>query len=343
MKITNHACLGMLSAGLITLVGCTQKNEIKQSTLPAKVTVTTVASIDSQQMLSYSGTIEPDNTAQVGFSVAGTVNRIMVNEGQHVVKGQLLAGIDATEYTYALSIAKAGLEQTEDLYRRFDELYKKGSLPEKDYMDIKTRLAQARANKGINEKHIADSKLYSPMTGIIAAKMIENGSAAAPGVAAFTIVRTDQVYARIAVPESEVGAMKNGMIARITIPTLNQQLNGTITIINPLADPTSKTFSVKIRLDNPKGTLLPGMIADIRIGTSRNTSAITIPIESVVHDADNLAYVFTVNGQNRAIRKRIGTGGLSDRSILVTNGLQAGDRIIVSGQDNIKDGQKVGL
>src|SRR5262249_20945022 len=150
----------------------------------------------------------------------GTVNQVAVQEGQHVARGQLLAMIDTVEYRYALAIANAGLEQVEDLYKRSDDLYKRGSLPEKDYVEVKTKLAQARANKGINEKHITDSRLYSPITGIISAKMIEKGSAAAPGVPAFSIVRTDQVYVRIAVPESEIGAMKNGIGAKITIPTL---------------------------------------------------------------------------------------------------------------------------
>ena len=298
MNVRNHACLGMLHVILITSVGCAHKSDTSGKANPVKVSVQAVASVEKLQSLTYSGTIEPVNAAQVGFSVAGTVNQVVVQEGQHVARGQLLALIDTMEYTYALAIANAGLEQVEDLFKRSDELYKRGSLPEKDYVEVKTKLAQAKANKGINEKHITDSRLYSPITGIVAAKMIEKGSAAAPGVPAFNIVRTDQVYARISVPESEIGAMKNGMGAKITIPTLGRELNGSITIINPLADPATRTFVVKIKLDNNQGTLLPGMIADVSVVTLRNASAITVPVQSVVRDADNLTYVFVVDGAN---------------------------------------------
>ena len=152
---------------------------------------------------------------------------------------------------------------------------KKEACRKKISLTFRLKLAQARANKEINAKHIRDSKLVAPITGIITKKMIERGSAVAPGVPAFQIVKTDKVYARIAVPESEVGKLVNGMASGVFVKTLNETFYGKITIINPQADPVSKTYDVKVKLDNTSGRLLPGMIADMAIRTGKNVDVIT--------------------------------------------------------------------
>lgn len=331
-----------IASTAIILMGCHNTKEEQQvKTLSVKVTLQTIQTVSQPQTFLYSGSIEADNIAQVGFAVPGTVNGIVVQEGQHVNKGQLLASIDATEYVNALAIANAGLEQAQDMYNRLDALYKKGSLPEKEYIDIKTKLAQAKANKAINAKHIADSKLYSPMTGIISARLIERGSTAAPGVPAFTIIKTDRVYAKVSVPESEIGLLKVGTRADVFVTTLNQTFKGAVTIINPMADAVSKTYSVKILLNNSDGKLLPGMLTNVTISTGKSVNAIIIPSSCVVRDADDLTYVF-VEQNNKAIRKRITVSTITgNNDVIVSSGLQVGDKIIVAGQSHLKDGTAI--
>ena len=324
--------------------GCGAREVKKAPQPPVKVSVFKVQKNNTAREQSWSGTIEADNTAEIGFAVPGVVNQIAVEEGQTVKQGQLLASLDATEYSNALAIAHAGLEQAEDLYNRLNDLYQKGSLPAKDYIDIKTKLAQAKANQQISAKHIADSRLYAPISGIITARKIERGSAAAPGVPAFTIVKTDMVYAKITVPESEVGALKNGHPAMVFIPTINDSIAGHINIINPQADANSRTYSVKIKLNNPAGQLLPGMLATITMNTGKNVNTIAIPATAVVRDADDITYVFITNAQNQAVRKRITVGSLTGKNeVVVTAGLNDGEQVITAGLTNLKDGTAVSL
>ncbi len=326
------------------LAGCGNKAVQQEQQAPVKVSVFKVSTSDIPREFSYSGTIEPDNTADIGFAVPGVVNSILVEEGQTVKQGQLLAAIDATEYSNALAIATAGLEQAEDMYNRLNDLYQKGSLPAKDYIDIRTKVAQAKANKQISAKHISDSRLYSPISGIIAARKIERGSAAAPGVPAFTIVKTDMVYAKAAIPESEVGSFKQGTIAKVYIPTLQDSVSGKITIINPQADAVSRTYNIKIKIPNSNGSLLPGMLANISINTGKSLSSLTVPATAVVRDADDITYVFIAGTQHKAIRKRITVGALTGKNeVVVTTGLQGGEQVITTGLSNLKDGASINL
>lgn len=333
---------GLILLSILLLAGCKGKQETPAAPAPIKVTILPVQQSNRLQELSYSGSIEPENIAQVGFAVPGVINNITVQEGQMVTQGQLLATIDATEYANALSIADAGLEQAEDMFKRLSELYQKGSLPEKDYVDIKTKVAQARANKSINAKRIADSRLYAPMSGIVTAKLVERGSTAAPGIPAFTIVKTAIVYAKVAVPESEVGKLKTGMNATVFVPTLGDSAKGKIHIINPQGDASSKSYAVKILLNNNDRKLLPGMIANVSITPGNNEDIISIPATSVIRDADDITYVFVANDQHKAIRKRISVGTITgNQEVVVKEGLRIGDRVVIAGQSRLKDGTAI--
>lgn len=326
---------------LMLLAGCVD-NEKKSGQLvssPAKVALQKIKLTQGSPHLDYSGTLEADQTVQVSFAVAGIVSKVNVREGQYVSKGQLLAAIDATDYRSSLAIADAAFEQAEDLYNRSNALYQKGSLPERDYIEIKTKFAQANANKNISAKQVADSRLYSPISGVISAKLVEPGSAASVGPTAFTIIKTDFVYARISVPESEIGVLKQGTKVNVSIPTLADRLPGQIEIINPQADPVTKTYTVKIKIGNASRQLLPGMLAEVRINSKNDLQVIAIPVNAIVRDADELTYVFILNDQNKAIRKRVVISELLDDKIIVNSGLQRGDNLIIEGQNSLSDGQ----
>lgn len=328
----------------LLLTGCGQTEKAPATTdTPVKITVKEITAQGSPETLSYSGTIEADNTVSLGFSVSGRVTSVTVQEGEHVHTGQLLATIETTEYENALKVAEASLEQAMDNFKRYDELHAKGSLPERDYITVKVAQAQAEANKSSAAKRLADTRLYAPFAGIISVKSIERGAMAAPGTNAFTILKTDVVYAKAAVTESEIAKLTIGKSAAVSIPVLNDTCIGSVTIINPEADATTRTFNVKIRLANPKGNLLPGMMSNIYINTGKLVNAITVPAASIIRDADDLTYVFVVNEAHKAIRRRVATGGLSASEVLITNGLQAGDKVVIAGQNKLKDGQLVSL
>ncbi|WP_341902044.1 efflux RND transporter periplasmic adaptor subunit [Fluviicola taffensis] len=342
MKMIYFASLVMISN---LIVSCSDDGS-KQSKdqLIVKVNTQEVGLTENEEQFTYSGSLEATNVVQVGFAVPGVVNQVKVQEGQSVQEGQLLASIDATEFSNALLIADAGLDQAEDMLKRMEELYKKGSLPEKDYIDIKSKVAQAKANKNINAKRISNSKLLAPMSGIVSSRQVEIGSTAAPGIPAFVIVKTDELYAKIAVPESEIGALKNGMSATISIPTLNEIVTGKITIINPQADNVSKSYSVKIVVKNLDGKLLPGMIANVSINTGKKIVLTAIPTSAIIKDADGLTYVFLAGENQKAIRKRVKLGNVTgSNNVVVLEGIAKGDQVIIAGVTNLKDGTLISL
>ena len=334
---------GALPLALVAgAAGCQSKAQVQEAAAPPlRVEIQSVAAGSGQQSLTYSGTLEPEKSVQLGFAVAGIINNVAVQEGQRVRQGQLLARIDDAEYRNALAITQAGLAQSQDLYQRLSGLYQQGSLPAKDYVDIKTRVAQAQAQQNITAKHIADSRLYAPMAGVVSARLVEPGSAVSPGTPAFGLVKTDALYAKITVPESEVGALRRDQAVRVAVPMVSATVSGILAIINPQADPMTRTYSVKVKLGNADGRLLPGMLTTVTIPTQRRAEALSVPAGSVVRDADDLTYVYVVNDQRQAIRKRVITSSMLGNNILIKSGLQPGERVVVKGQNRVQDGQTV--
>ena len=168
--------------------------------------------------------------------------------------------------------------------------------------------------------------------------MIERGSTVAPGVPAFQIIKTDKIYARIDVPESQIGEFQKGMTSGVFVKTLNETFHGKITIINPQADAVAKTYEVKVKLDNASGRLLPGMIANVTISTGDKVDVITVPAKAIVRDADDVAYVFITNDQNKAVRKRVEVKGITGENEIIVTGLNIGDKVVVAGQSRLKEG-----
>ncbi|MBD1262217.1 efflux RND transporter periplasmic adaptor subunit [Maribacter polysiphoniae] len=325
---------------LLILSSCSEKKEEAKESKILKVGVTKIAANTENETLSYSGTIEADNTVSLGFMVAGRVADIHVQEGQKVKKGQLLAAIDATSYKNAYDIADAGLELANDNYKRLDELYKKGSLPERDYIAVKVGVAQANANKNMAAKNLSDTKLYAPFSGMVTAKLTEIGATAAPGVPAFTVMKTDKVYAKASISESEISKLKVGSEAEIEIPSMNKSFTGKVAILNLSADTVTRTFNVKVRVDNSENQLLPGMISSIKINTDNPQEVISIPVQSIVRDVNDITYAFIVEN-NKAIKKRVDTGDFKGNQVIITKGLSAGDLLISKGYTTVKDGQEV--
>lgn len=341
MNAPYRPLLWTLAGGLL-LASCGSDQQATNAPAPLKVEVLTATPGTVGDELRYAASIEAGNTVNLAFGVPGTVSDVRVQEGDRVTQGQLLAALDAREYANALAIATAGLEQAEDMFQRLDGLHKKGSLPEKDHIDMRTKLAQAQANRNISAKRVEDSRLTAPITGVITARTIEQGAMAAPGQPAFTIVRTDRMDARLTVPESEVGRIRSGMDVQVHVPTLDTVLSGTVALVNPKADDLSRTFLVKVRLENASGVLLPGMLAEAVITTGKGRPALSIPAKVVVRDADGIPYAFVDGGNGQAVRRRISTGRMhGDNLVEVTSGLSAGDRVIVAGHTRLKDGSPI--
>jgi len=339
----------VLAAGCLS-GGCKPgQTEATVTRLPAEVPVIIrpVTRVVEKAVIAVSGTLEADKTAPLSFLVPGKINRVLVDEGDHVRRGELLATVESHDYRNHLEIADAALFRARDAYDRFEPLYQDGAFAEKNFIELKTGLAQARAGRNIARKALLDTKLLAPIPGIVGFKDIELGQMVSPQMPrpVFTIVKTDPIFARVSVPESEIGQVAIGQQAQVALPALDGRLvPGKVTLIGAVADERTRTYAVKIELANPARTLRPGMIAQAAIVTDRVIDLLTVPGRAIVRDADNLTYVYVEAAEGgRALRRRVVPGAACKNEIVIREGLAVGDSVIVSGQHKLTDGAPITL
>ncbi len=344
------ACYRLPLALLPLVVACSKPTDEKAAGPPAgpapvAVQVQAVGTSASTPTQTYSGTIEAENTASLAFNIAGSVRRVLVREGDQVRQGQLLAELNPEEYAGVLAGADASLLEARDQVRRSQQLFKSESLTERELVQATAGLQRAEANSRVARKHVTDTYLRAPFAGFIAAKMVEPGVSALPGAPAFTLIKTAQVFARAVVPEAEIGRMRRGTTVQVQVPALNREVTGTVQVINPVADPTSRSFYLKVLLPNPGLHLLPGMLASLRIPLPAGQKAaptVAVAPQLVVQEADGASVVYVADAARKtAQRRRVVLGPVQGNQVVVSQGLAANDQVIVAGQQRLHDGQAI--
>ena len=349
----NYLKLSLVALLLCAFVSCFKPKETPQQEKVIPVKVMEITTMQTAGNKNYVGTIEESSAVSLSFSLMGTVEEVLVQEGQRVSKGQLLATLNTATAENAYQGSLATLRQAQDAYDRLVKVYENGSLPDIKLVEVETGLQQAKSMAAISKKNLDDCKLYAPRDGVIATRNIEPGIAANPAVAAFKLVSIDKVYAKISVPENEIGTIKEGQPANVVIGALdNAAITGKIEMKGVTANPISHTYEAKIGINNPQSKIMPGMICKVETwhaasietwhAASLQQSEIIVPNRTIQISADNKSYVWIADG-DVAKRRVVKTGNLTNHGIVILEGVSEGEKLIVEGYQKISEGMKISI
>ena len=340
--------LNVLSYVLLLSVigyGCTQsKSEVlKDEEQPLAVKVEKASLVQRNGGIIYSGDIQPSRESNANFNISGKIVLAPLEEGDFVNQGQLIASLDPADFQIERKVAEAQLMEAKDNYERFKQLYEKKSLPERDYIAAQAAYQQAKGNLEAIDKRIADTRLLSPSNGVVAEKNKEVGSTVTSADDIYKIAVLNPAYAEISIPESEIGKVKKGQEAKVIIPTLDHQtFTGKVSIIAPIANPETRTFEVKIKIDNPKYILKGGMIAEVSLDSEQLVESLNIPNQAVLKSPDHKSYVFVANMKNnKAEKRKVAVGKVLGDGVEILEGLKENEWIVTAGHHKLRDGQKI--
>jgi membrane fusion protein, multidrug efflux system len=328
---------------LSLLAGCrdgkntTQINEVK---IP--VLTSAVESSKSLKEISLSGNIEGFKTVRLGYLVAGKIDFIAANEGQMVTKGELLSSLDPTNYGIAKELADIQVNQVQDEYDRLKLMHDNNSLSESDFAKISYGLQQAKAQQKLHTKNLADTKLYSPLTGVLLKKLCETGEITGVGIPLFVVSDIRKIKVSAFIPENELHYIRLGQKARVIVPSLDNNFDGKIIEVGSAADVASRAFSVKLEVENRDMLIRPGMIAEVKIMTGEDKEMLLIPASAVLHDLNNQSFVYVIDGSaGKAFSRNVSLGRAINDKIEVISGLKETDIVVSGGQQNLVDGSLV--
>ena len=292
----------------------------------------------------YVGMVEECEATAVSFTGMGVVKRVLVNEGQAVGRGQLIAEMDDTQARNLLSGAEATLTQANDALERYKMLHDAGSLPEVQWVEIQSKVAQAKSQYEVARKNLADCRLTALVSGVIGKKLIGAGETALPSQAVVTILDISSVKVKVAIPETEIGGISGNTSSIIKVEAIGRSFEGGRIEKGVQADALTHTYDIRIHVANKERKLLPGMVASVLFSSDKRevkSEKLSMPVTAVQKQADGNLFVWTVGKDSTAHRTTITTGETLGNRIVVASGISEGERIVTEGYQKLSENTKV--
>ncbi|MBO7306187.1 MAG: efflux RND transporter periplasmic adaptor subunit [Bacteroidales bacterium] len=326
----------------IAVCSCTNVPQENQKT-PIRVITQVVSNECVSNTYTYIGIVEESEKTAVSFTSMGVLKSVLVREGQSVKAGDLIAQMDDSQARNILSASQAQMEQANDALKRFEILHNNGSLPEVKWIEIQSKVAQAKSQLEVAKKNLADCNLISPVSGIVGKKSLAAGETAMPSQAVVTILKVGSVKVKVSIPEKEINSISSNTSSIVKVDATGSTYTGGSIEKGIQADALTRTYDIRINVKNSDYKLLPGMIASVTFNNMQgeNSQAISIPVTSVQKSSTGDLFVWTIDNENTAHRTTVNVGAVSGNNITITNGLAAGTRVVTEGYQKLNEGTKV--
>lgn len=310
----------------------------------AAVPVETATVARGDVAASYSGTatLETEKDAEVVAKVGGVVEEIMVEEGQRVEKGQLLARIDDDRLRLEVARAEANLAKLEQEYRRNKELHQRQLISAEVYERLGFEVQAMRTEVELARLQLDWTEIRAPFDGVVAQRHIKIGNMISQNAAAFRVTAFDPLLAKLYVPEGELNKLRTGQKANIRVDALpGAAFAGKVDRVSPVVDAGTGTFTVTVEVSDTENQLKPGMFGRINIIYDVRENTLLAPRAAIITE-DAQSSVFVIR-DGHAQRQNVKLGYTTNGSIEILEGLQQGDEVVTIGQNTLKDGAKVSV
>lgn len=283
----------------------------------------------------------------------GMIVGVLVEEGDYVNEGQVLARVDKRVQTQQVAQLRASVDQARaDLELAENELERARQLVDRGFIsqaDIERRVAtrdaaQARVNVAIAQVREAEARLAqldvrAPEGGLILERTVEEGQVVGPGTGSlFRIAQDGQMELRAEVAEQDLVRLEPGQGAAIRIVGSDNVYRGTVSLVEPLIDPTSRQGTARVAIADDRA-VRPGAFATATIETG-TASRPVLPESAVLGNVDD-SYVFVVDEENRAVRRAVTVGDVTENGVVIESGLDGSEQVVVTAGAFLNEGETV--
>lgn len=310
-----------------------------------------------EDVVEITGSVESVNDAVLSAQASGTV-QFLAERGQRVGQGAVVARIDpgmmATSVAQAeavLEAAQAAYAVRQDAFERNEGLYQDSIVSAIEFENVRAQRNQARANLRQAEAALAQAReqlshtrVVSPFAGVVEERLIEVGEQVSPGQQMVRVVNTSRVKVIGGVPERYAGDVTRGTSVLINLNAYGgQAMRGTVSFAGAAIDPNSRTFPIEVELPNPEGRLKPEMVARLFVTRQEMTDALVVPRPAILRDeSGNSVFVVRQTDSTAVAERRLVTlGATYAGKTVIESGLQAGDEVVVLGQNDLTEGDRL--
>jgi membrane fusion protein (multidrug efflux system) len=365
MKLNRSAYLSLGLVSALVYSSCGSKNEAPPAAPPANVDVQVVSESPASYYVTYPGTITALNEVELKPQVSGYIVGIHFKDGQHVEKGQLLYSMDPQSYEAGVNqsqanvaVAKANLNKAQKDAERYIALDKKDAIAKQvldhalaDLESAKMQVKAAEANVSDVKTKLRYSNITAPFSGTIGISLVKIGTSVFPGTTLLNTISTDNPIAVDFFMDQKELPMMNALInggsnssdSTFSILLADESEYGSygkFASIDRAVDAQTGTIRIRLAFENKEKTLRPGMSTTVRVYHKGGNAAIVIPHKAVTEQMGEY-FVYTVTDSNTVTQSKIKLGATIDDKVVVAEGLQVGQKIVVDGLQRVKEGAKI--
>ncbi len=336
----------LLLAGATLLTGCgageagvaADREAAPATAVPVEVVLPERGDIYAHYVAT--ATIASDRDAAVVARAGGEVVELLVEEGDSVAPGQVLARLDGARLRLEMLATRASLDQMRGEYERYVDLHRRGLVSASMFDGLKYDLEALEASYRLKRLSYEYSTIRAPIGGVVSAREVKPGQHLAVNDVAFRVTDTRELIAHLRIPQSELAKFAVGHSASLTVDAMPERaFDARIVRISPTIDTSNGTFRATVSIDNAAGDLAPGMFARFTIAYEQHDDVLLIPGEALVaEDGETVVYVVA---DGAVARRHVETGISAGGRVEIVDGLSIDDAVVVVGQSGLRDGSKV--
>ena len=315
------------------------------------------------------GELIPQAEVDVMSRISGRLQQVLVNRGEPVTKGQLLAVVDDVDLRQqilraeaATAVTRAGVNREEATYRnlalqvkRFQNLHEEALISIQELEDLESRLFVAEAQVELAKAQVQQAeaslrelsiqqeqtRIYSPLDGFVGTRYLDPGALVSPSLSILSVLEVHRVKTIVPVVETAIQRVRRGLPAEIGVDAYPDRIyEGTVTRITPFLNPETRSADVEIEIANPDNTLKPGMFARVTIDAKISRNALSIPRSALLTRGSQKG-VYLLTEDMATVFQVIEIGQIKGNVVEVIEGLEEGVEVVNAGASNLNEGDRV--
>lgn len=359
MNMIKHSAYALL---VLAFTACGKKNQqaAPPAAGPVPVTTTVVEQTDAVYYDEYPAILVPLNQSEIRPQVTGYITAVHFTDGAKVSKGQKLYSIDQQMYQANYQAAQANvdlqrtnLDKAQKDAERYRQLDKEDAIAKQqvDYAEAslaaaKKQVAAAQASANAVRANVRFATIYAPFSGTIGISQARLGTSVVAGQSVLNTISTDNpMSVDISVDQKEIYRFTqlqtskglNDSTFSLAFGNDVYPFNGKINIIDRAVDPQTGSIKVRLSFPNDKQMLKAGMSATVRVLNSATTTSVIIPHKAITEQLGEF-FVYVVGDSNKVTQRKLVLGKQIESNIIVKDGLKTGEKIVVQGVQNLKEG-----
>ena len=307
------------------------------------VTAFTVKNDVFKHYIEIQGVVQADKNIEIRPELGGTVNSILVKEGQKVSSGQLLIQLDDSSVKNTLDELNTQLSLAKTTFERQERLWNQKIGSEMQYLQAKAQKESLENNLASIKTQARKMKITAPFSGIVDVIYPKNGELTNPQMPVIRLINLDKVYVEADITESYLPVIKVGTEAVLNFPSINKEITSEIAQIGHYINPDNRSFKTRINISNKDQSIKPNLLADLKI-LDFEATGIIIPSNLIQQDQTGADYVYIIKneeGQNKIVKSLITITNEYQHNVYVTEGIAENDMLANAGARLIKEGDIV--